>query len=438
MCAHVEARAAELGCREDPAWCALLRAFSDHSSSHRFVSDVQSACDEAALKALLDHHLRKQHFLTTHAVVAALTRLAKLRGPGRLRLSKRLTHLLSTTPEPGPVSGMARRPLVNCLTQRGRANVVWAWAKMEDWPHPQFTRVLRSYVAGLAVPQYGRPEPQQLASVAWALARTVKAGALGAGRLGGRQALQPRAHAGEEGAGGVSAWKAALGDQQALRARPQEAEPGAELGERQALQLLEQIQAAVLQPGVMDGAAPQAWSNLMWSSATVGHASPQLCAHVSRAVVTGGCMRGARPQEWANLLWAFATLRYYNPLLWDCVAAAVVRGGCMRGATPQAWSNMVWAYAKMRYADRARWQQLMATLEEEGRGGGGRQPREPREWFEGLLAFSRRGEEGVLDLNMDPDPDPNAGPDLDPSDPGRGDGGVPDPESGSRSGPPGG
>ena len=69
-----------------------------------------------------------------------MARLARLPGgQERRELSKRLTGLLSSRVETG--LGLA---LIHCLSQRERANVLMAWAKMLHWPQPEFMQVGRT------------------------------------------------------------------------------------------------------------------------------------------------------------------------------------------------------------------------------------------------------------------------------------------------------
>ena len=313
------------------------------------------------------------------AVCTALVALAKWPAePRRQQLAERLTRMLADAHHQG-------RPLIECLDARGQASVLWAWAKMGNWPDTHFMDLLSTFTASARGTSGAKP--QELSTVAWALNQAWQAwqdrpqpwhpskqvvreymqklqaacmpvlqkmnlqdvsmllsAAQGTGVLDGalaqglmlhmRRLLHPTEAKFKPQALSISLWSlASLGH------------PGCQ-------ELLGDAARAVVKHGCMRGDdKPQAWSNLVWAFATLGHPdSLELCRYVSGQVVQHGCMHGATPQTWSNLMWAFATLGHPDCLeLCRYVAGQVVQHGCMRGATPQAWSNLMWAFATLRY-----------------------------------------------------------------------------------------
>ena len=53
----------------------------------------------------------------------------------------------------------------------GYDNFLWAWAKMEHWPDPQFVDLLRTFIAGAY-----STDPRHLSNVAWAVYKAGQAG----------------------------------------------------------------------------------------------------------------------------------------------------------------------------------------------------------------------------------------------------------------------
>ncbi|PNW72725.1 hypothetical protein CHLRE_15g639000v5 [Chlamydomonas reinhardtii] len=110
---------------------------------------------------------------------------------------------------------------------------------------------------------------------------------------------------------------------------------------------------AVAAEGVQRGFAgfkPQELSNSAWALAKMGYgagATPQAIeqSHWYAAAVAAaqlpGVMAGAKPQAWANLLYALALVRHQPPpTLLDAGAAAAMQGG-----NAQACANTLWALA---------------------------------------------------------------------------------------------
>ncbi|KAG2497802.1 hypothetical protein HYH03_004073 [Edaphochlamys debaryana] len=103
------------------------------------------------------------------------------------------------------------------------------------------------------------------------------------------------------------------------------------------------------QPGAMQEAKPQEWSNLWYALALVRHqpASGRLLERTGEAA--GVLRKGTKAQECANLLWALANLRLYDERLLDALAG---RLGELLGQDPkqvkeQELCNSLWALAVM-------------------------------------------------------------------------------------------
>eukprot|EP00198_Chlamydomonas_reinhardtii_P013749 XP_001703086.1 predicted protein of CLR family [Chlamydomonas reinhardtii] len=124
---------------------------------------------------------------------------------------------------------------------------------------------------------------------------------------------------------------------------------GLQLGGKQS----ERLAAAVAAEGVRRGFAgfePQHLSNTAWALAKMGYgagATPQAIeqrpwyAATVAAAQRPGVMAGAKPQDWANLLYALALVRHQPPpALLDAGAAAAMQRG-----NAQHCANTLWAQA---------------------------------------------------------------------------------------------
>eukprot|EP00984_Skeletonema_dohrnii_P020276 scaffold9832_cov156-Skeletonema_dohrnii-CCMP3373.AAC.3 len=92
---------------------------------------------------------------------------------------------------------------------------------------------------------------------------------------------------------------------------------------------------------------PQAFANILWAYAKIGHPSPQLFDKVANHIFVHDNLNHFDPQDFANILWAYAKVDNPSPQLFNKVANQIVVHDNLSEYTPQALSNIVWALAKL-------------------------------------------------------------------------------------------
>jgi hypothetical protein len=112
-------------------------------------------------------------------------------------------------------------------------------------------------------------------------------------------------------------------------------------------------------PDVMGGATPQAWGNTVWAAAKL-ECVQEGALLISQLTSNLDVMRTAKPQEWSNSIWAAATLYEAASIAGDkhlaqqlqlnghtLLRKCLQKWATFKGASPQHWANTLWAAAKL-------------------------------------------------------------------------------------------
>ena len=108
---------------------------------------------------------------------------------------------------------------------------------------------------------------------------------------------------------------------------------------------------------VMEGAAAQDWSNLLWAcakqedsgSGRLGQGMPVVLREGGAAMASLAHSNETKPQALSNVLWVFASFSWYNAGLVSELAAAMAKQATY--SKPQEMSNTLWALSKLGWYD---------------------------------------------------------------------------------------
>jgi len=123
---------------------------------------------------------------------------------------------------------------------------------------------------------------------------------------------------------------------------------------------------------VMEGAAAQDWSNLLWAcakqedsgSGRLGQGMPVVLRGAAPAMASLTKSGRVVPQDVSNALWAFACFSWYDADLVSELAAAMASLAHRSDTAPQALGNGLWALSKLGWYDATVYSTLIRAKEQ--------------------------------------------------------------------------